>query len=74
VAQHPPIDTIAEIRYTKRPRSDSMASNTRKSETKRKRRDKNMGRKRKNALATKSTASYAELFARMGEPGQPAAN
>ena len=49
-----------------------MASNTAASENKRARRHKNMGRKRKNKLARKSTPSVAELFAGMGEPGQPA--
>ena len=49
-----------------------MASNTSASENKRKRSHKNMGRKRKNKLGRKSTASSAELFAVLGEPGKPA--
>jgi hypothetical protein len=49
-----------------------MASATKHSESKRKRSHLNMGRKRKNRAARKSTKSYSELFAGMGEPGQPA--
>ena len=49
-----------------------MASNTAASENKRKRSHKNMGRKRKNRLGRKSTPSMTELFAGLGEPGQPA--
>jgi hypothetical protein len=49
-----------------------MASNTKASENKRKRRHKNMGKKRKAKQSKKSTPSAAELFAGMGEPGQPA--
>jgi hypothetical protein len=49
-----------------------MASNTKASENKRKRNHKNMGRKRKNRLARRSTPTAAELFAGMGDPGQPA--
>ncbi|MBE7453305.1 MAG: hypothetical protein HS111_31890 [Kofleriaceae bacterium] len=49
-----------------------MASNTAASENKRKRSHKNMGRKRKNRLGRRSTASAADLFAACGEPGQPA--
>jgi hypothetical protein len=49
-----------------------MASNTAASENKRKRNHKNMGRKRKNKLARKSTASAVDLFAILGEPGKPA--
>lgn len=49
-----------------------MASNTAASENKRKRNHKNMGRKRKNRLARQSTASAKDLFAALGEPGQPA--
>ena len=48
-----------------------MASNTKSSENKRKRRHLNMGRRRKNATGRKSTQSYAELFAACGEPGKP---
>jgi hypothetical protein len=48
-----------------------MASNTKASENKRKRRHKNMGRKRKAQQSKKSTPSAAELFAGFGEPGQP---
>jgi len=49
-----------------------VASNTKASENKRKRSHKNMGRKRKNRLARRSTLTPAELFAGLGEPGQPA--
>lgn len=49
-----------------------MASNTAASENKRKRNHKNMGRKRKNRFARKSTLSAVDLFAALGEPGQPA--
>jgi hypothetical protein len=49
-----------------------MASNTKISEAKRKRRHKNAGHKRKLAMAKHSTLSYADLFAACGEPGQPA--
>jgi hypothetical protein len=49
-----------------------MASNTEKSEAKRKRNHKNMGAVRKHRLARKSTASAVELFAACGEPGKPA--
>jgi hypothetical protein len=48
-----------------------MASNTMATWHKRKRAHKNLGRKRKNADARHSTPSGAELFAGMGEPGQP---
>ena len=50
----------------------SMASNTKASENRRKRRHLNMGRRRKNATGRKSTQSYVELFAACGEPGKPA--
>jgi hypothetical protein len=49
-----------------------VASFTRISETKRKRNHKNMGRARKNKLARRSTKSYVDLFAGLGEPGKPA--
>jgi hypothetical protein len=49
-----------------------MASNTKASESKRKRSHLNMGRKRKNRLARRSTKSYADIFAGCGEPGKPA--
>ena len=49
-----------------------MASNTKASENKRARKHANGGRKRKNKLARKSTASRTELFAGLGEPGKPA--
>jgi len=49
-----------------------VASNTKKTESKRKRRHKKMGRRRKNVSARSSTPSEAELFAGCGEPGQPA--
>jgi hypothetical protein len=48
-----------------------MASNTMATWHKRKRAHKNLGRKRKNAEARHSTASKTELFAGLGEPGQP---
>jgi hypothetical protein len=49
-----------------------MASNTMATWHKRTRAHKNAGRKRKNKEARHSTQSAAELFAGMGEPGQPA--
>lgn len=49
-----------------------MASRTASSENRRKARHKNMGRKRKNALAKRSTLTAGELFAALGEPGKPA--
>ncbi len=49
-----------------------MASNTKSTEIKRKRSHKNMGRRRKNGLARKSTPSVIELFAALGAPGTPA--
>lgn len=49
-----------------------MASNTAASENKRKRNHKNMGRKRKNRLGRRSTPSAVDLFAILGEVGQPA--
>jgi hypothetical protein len=49
-----------------------MASNTMATWNKRTRTHKNTGRKRKNKEARHSTPSAAELFAGMGEPGQPA--
>jgi hypothetical protein len=49
-----------------------MASNTTASSNKRARAHSNMGRKRKNRDARKSTPSNAELFASLGEPGKPA--
>jgi len=49
-----------------------MASNTTASSNKRARAHTNMGRKRKNRDARKSTPSTAELFAACGEPGKPA--
>jgi hypothetical protein len=49
-----------------------MASNTKATENRRKRRHKNAGRDRKNKEARHSTPSYDELFAGFGEPGQPA--
>lgn len=49
-----------------------MASNTKKTEIKRRQRHKNAGRARKNKQARHSTPSDAELFAGCGEPGQPA--
>lgn len=49
-----------------------MASLTRETMNKRRTRDRRQGRKRKNELAKKSTPSYEELFAGMGEPEVPA--
>jgi hypothetical protein len=49
-----------------------MASNTMATWNKRKRTHKNIGRKRKNKEARKSTPSATELFAALGEPGKPA--
>ncbi|WP_428264902.1 hypothetical protein [Haliangium sp.] len=49
-----------------------MASLTKKTENKRRRRHRNAGRARKNRLAKQSTPSYDELFASLGEPGKPA--
>ena len=49
-----------------------MASNTRETWKRRLARKAKAGRKRKNQEARKSTPSAVELFAGMGEPGQPA--
>jgi hypothetical protein len=49
-----------------------MASNTTATTNRRKRMHKNLGRKRKNREARKSTPSEKELFAGLGEPGKPA--
>ena len=49
-----------------------MASLTKKTRTKRKRRHKNMGRRRKAKQSVRSTVSDTELFAECGEPGKPA--
>lgn len=49
-----------------------MASFTEITRNKRTRKHKNGGRARKIKMAKKSTASYQELFAACGEPGQPA--
>ena len=49
-----------------------MASNTKVTETRRKNKHKAAGRRRKNAGARRSTLSVTELFAALGEPGQPA--
>lgn len=48
-----------------------MASNTKATTVKRKNKHEKAGRARKNKLAKKSTASRAELFAGLGEPGKP---
>lgn len=48
-----------------------MASDTAKTEKKRKRRHKNLGRARKNRQSRHSTPSYDELFSECGEPGKP---
>ena len=49
-----------------------MASNTRETWKRRLARRAKAGRKRKNQDARHSTPSDAELFAGLGEPGQPA--
>jgi hypothetical protein len=49
-----------------------MASNTKATSVKRKNKQEKQGRRRKNKLARKSTASKTELFAALGEPGKPA--
>ncbi len=46
-----------------------MASNTKATTVKRKNKHEKAGRRRKNKLARKSTASAVELFAGMGAPG-----
>jgi hypothetical protein len=48
-----------------------MASNTRETWKKRLRRKTRAGRTRKNRQSRHSTPSAAELFANLGEPGQP---
>ena len=47
-----------------------MASLTKETVAKRRNRDRRQGRKRKNKLGKKSTPSYAELFAGLGEPAK----
>ncbi len=49
-----------------------MASNSKQTKIKRKRRHRNAGRQRKNQQSSRSTQSDAELFAGCGEPGKPA--
>jgi hypothetical protein len=49
-----------------------MASRTAATRVKRKNKHEKAGRRRKNKLARKSTQSAAELFAALGQPGQPA--
>jgi hypothetical protein len=49
-----------------------MASDTDIVRRKRKRRHKNAGHQRKVEQAKRSTQSYEELFANLGEPGEPA--
>ncbi len=49
-----------------------MASNTAATRVKRKNKHEKAGRRRKNKLARKSTQSSTELYAGLGEPGQPA--
>jgi hypothetical protein len=49
-----------------------MASNTKSTSVKRKNKHEKAGRRRKNRLARKSTATSTELFASLGEPGKPA--
>ena len=46
-----------------------MASNTKSTNVKRKNKHQKAGRRRKNKLARKSTATSTELFAALGEPG-----
>ena len=48
-----------------------MASNTKATTVKRKNKHEKAGRRRKNKLAKKSTATRVELFAVLGEPGKP---
>jgi hypothetical protein len=49
-----------------------VASRTAVSENRRKQKHRASGRRRKNAAARRSTKTAAELFAALGEPGQPA--
>jgi len=49
-----------------------MASRTAATRVKRKNKHEKAGRRRKNRLARKSTKSAEELFAALGQPGQPA--
>jgi hypothetical protein len=49
-----------------------MASRTAATRVKRKNKHEKAGRRRKNKLARRSTASESDLFAALGEPGQPA--
>ena len=49
-----------------------MASNTAATRVKRKNKHEKQGRRRKNKLARNSTPSAVDLFANLGEPGQPA--
>lgn len=49
-----------------------MASNTAKTSRRRVRNHKNAGRDRKRQESRRSTLSYTELFATLGEPGKPA--
>ncbi|HLT37202.1 MAG TPA: hypothetical protein VK034_12990 [Enhygromyxa sp.] len=49
-----------------------MASDTDIVRRKRKRRHKNAGHQRKLEQSKNSTQSYEQLFASLGEPGQPA--
>jgi hypothetical protein len=53
-------------------RGTPMASRTAATRVKRKNKHEKAGRRRKNRLARKSTKSMTELFAGLGEPGQPA--
>ncbi len=48
-----------------------MASESKKTKGKRRRRHNRMGRARKNRLAAASTLSAEALFAGFGEPGKP---
>lgn len=49
-----------------------MASNTAVTEARRARHHQKGGKRRKKVEGRKSTPSYAELFAALGEPGKPA--
>lgn len=49
-----------------------MASNTAVSEARRARNHQKAGARRKKKEGKKSTPSYTELFAALGEPGKPA--
>ncbi len=74
------VDKRGTAGYLTRPRrlavtgkaEQTMASNTDIVRRKRKRRHKNAGHQRKLQKSKHSTQSYDELFAALGEPGEPA--